>query len=358
MNQDQDSLNQFITPTGRAGCDQVDAMIESIHSELKQMFGQVAELSAFEHGVGRTVITGGGPNDKIQLDAQKRECQAQIAFHAGRALEVALHVVYARGADRIMGREYPGAVEEQMKKDRKTHSLKSLYDRIVAEFSDRDMKEAFEGVYQTALHASVTDIYLDGKHIGSFFISEDNPFKEVQRSAIRDGSEKTFDHSDGLRSLFGTPSDGESTFSRMSHACFESFLAKADAFYYEGDIDDRRRNMRWAGYSARDHEYGRPYVIIGSRFFARLTAGIVKLSGQSWTWSNSFKERFHERRLYIIDKIIKNHLMQNYENTAMELPKRISVQESIKRADEGKLFRNNNPKDYTRFHKKLELSSN
>jgi len=55
-------------------------------------------------------------------------------YHAGRALEVALHVVYARGANRIMGREYPGVSKTEMDKDRgRGHGLRLVYDGITNE---------------------------------------------------------------------------------------------------------------------------------------------------------------------------------------------------------------------------------
>ena len=346
-------MKQFITPTGKAGCDQVDGMIESVHSELKQMYGQAAELQALKHGVGRTVKTANGPNSKIQLDAQKRECEAQIVSHGGRALEIALHVVYARGADRIMGREYPGVSKSQLREDKESHNLKNLYDRIITEFSDRNMKEAFEDVYQTALHSGVTDLYLDHDLIWSFLFPDSVPFKEIQRNAMMGGSEMTLDHSDGFRSLFGSSSGGYSTFTQMPDDSFESFLAKADAVYYEGDNTVRRRNMRWANYSARDHEYGRLYVIIGTEFFGRLVNGIVKLSDEQWIWNDGFKKRWHQRRLYIINNIMNSHAMQNYKSP-VDLPEMISVEESMRRADE---WKPKYPENYTHLHRKFELSS-
>lgn len=346
-------MKQFITPTGKAGCDQVDAMVESVHSELEQMFDQVAELQAFEHGVGRTVMTTGGPDNKIRLDAQKRECQAQIVSHGGRALEIALHVAYARGADRIMGREYPGVSKSQLRKDRESHSLKRLYDRIITEFADRNMKEAFEDAYQTALHSGVSDLYLDHNLIWSFLLPDSIPFREIQRNAMTDGSEMTLDHSDGFGGLFKSSSGGYSTFTRMPDDSFESFLAKADAVYYESDIDGRRRNMHWAGYSAKDHEYGRPYVIIGTGFFGRLVNRIVKLSDEQWTWDNGFRERWHTRRQHIIGNIMKGHAMQNYKNP-VELPEMISVEESMRMIDR---WKPEYPENYTRLHRKFELSS-
>ena len=317
------------------------------------MFSQVAELSALEHGGGRTVMTADAPSGKIRLNAQQRECQAQIVFHGGRALEIALHVVYARGADRIMGREYPGVSEKQMRKDRKNHCLKRLYDLIVTEFSDRNMKEAFEDVYQTALHSGVTDLYLEHDLIWSFLLPDSVPFREIRRSAMMDGSEMTLDHSDEFRGLFGPSSDGDSAFSQMSDDSFEAFLAKADALYYESDSTGRRRNMRWSNYSARDHEYGRPYVIIGTEFFGRLVNGIVKLSDEQWTWDDGFRKRWHQRRLYIINNIMNSHANQNYKNP-VDLTEMISVEESIRRTDE---WKPKYPENYTHLHRKLELSS-
>ena len=346
-------MKLFATPTGKAGCDQVDGMIEGVHSELRQMFDQLAEIYAFEHGVGRTVMTTDGPHSKIQLDAQKRECEAQIVFHGGRALELALHVVYARGADRILGREYPGMSEKQLKQDRKSHNLKSLYERIITEFSDRNMKDAFENAYETALHSGVVDVYMDSKFICSFLLPDGIPFKEIQRNAIMDGLEMTLDHSDGFDGLLGSTSGGYSNFTQMPEDSFESFLAKADAVYYEGDNDGRRRNMRWAGYSARDHEYGRPYVVIGTGFFGRLVNRVIEVSEQQWTWDDGFKKRWHTRRLYRIEKTMNIHALQNYKEP-VDLPEKISVDELMQKFGE---FKPKYSKDYSFLHRKCELSS-
>ena len=37
------NMKTFRTPAGKAGCDQVDAMMESVHSEIEQMFTQFAK---------------------------------------------------------------------------------------------------------------------------------------------------------------------------------------------------------------------------------------------------------------------------------------------------------------------------
>lgn len=99
-------MKTYQTPPGRAGADQINAMEESVNTQLEQMFHQAAKRNTLDYGVGRTTMISGGADDTLRLDAQKRECDGSIVFHAGRALELALHVVYARGADRIMDSMY------------------------------------------------------------------------------------------------------------------------------------------------------------------------------------------------------------------------------------------------------------
>ncbi len=340
----------FGTPKGRAGCDQVDAIVESAQSELEQMFHQAAKKRAIDHGVGRTVDTTDGSDSKIQLDAQKRECEAQIAFHGGRAVELALHVVYARAADRIIGREYPGVCRRLIAKDTRSHSLKYLYDRMLEEFSDRDMKSALEHAYQESFHKGIVDLFLDEKPLWSFFPREDDvPFREVSKGGMFRGAEMTHDHS---RFVF-LEDPGESDFMRMPCDSFPTFLKKADAVYYESDVKGKRRNMRWTNYTARDHEYGRPYVVIGSEFFARLVGNIIKLSDEQWLWHPDFRVRWHERRHYIIDDTLKIHLMQNY-NDKTEVPEIRSAQEAAD--DAATRYDNNYPEDYRSRHREWKLS--
>ena len=346
-------MEMFETPVGKAGSDQVDAMVESVHSEMEQMFDQAAKSKTLKYGVGRTTMESDGTENKMQLDAQKRECSAQVTFHAGRALELALHVVYARGADRILGREYPGISTNQLKKDRKSHDLKHLYDRILHELKGRDMKDAFESVYQESLHTGVVDFYLDKKLIYSFFFPDNTPFQEVISARMMDGAEKTLDHSgpkDLMRAILGG-SRGESEFTRMPYDTFESFLMKADAIYYKADSDGKRKNMRWPLYSARDHEYGRPYVVVGTEFFARLVKGIIELSDNQSTWHEDFARRWHERRQHNIKKIMDAHARQNYKET-MEFPEMIPIEQAMQR------FRSPLPQKsvtYDSLHKRYHL---
>lgn len=322
-------MKTFVTPTGKAGCDQIDAMEESVQTEIEQMFSQSAKRAALEHAVGRTGLRPYQADGKIQLDAQKRECEAQVAFHAGRALELAMHLVYARGADRILGREYPGVDSAMVVKDRRSHSLLQLYGRIITELTDRDMASAFEDVYLESLHCGVFDIYLDDNLKYSFKVAANTPFREISKGGIMDGAELTLDHSQGFGELLGVKIDrGLSKFEQMPHDTFEAFLKKTDAVYYEADSNGTRKNIRWAHYSSRDHEYGRPYVIVGCDFFARLVCGVVGLSHEPWTWDEGFARRWHARSQYIIGKLMRAHLKQNYEEDVV-LPEMKSIESSM-----------------------------
>ena len=314
------------TPHGCAGADQVNALEESIQSQIEEMFTQVAKRRSVEYGVGRTAMTGSGA-DIQRLEAQKRECDGSTVFHAGRAMELALHLLYARGTDRILGRDYPSAADpKQIRKDRQGHGLAKLYRRIVGEFDGRNMKDALEHVYQKALHRGLVDIRVDGERVGTFCRPEDLPFRETATSRISDGTEMTLDHGgiDGLIS----PQRG-SELSEMREDTFENFLTKADQSYYERDMAKRRDDMRWAHYGARDHEPGRPYVVIGSEFFARLVKGIVHLSHQRWTWNQEFAQRWYQHRQYNAMETMKA-LAQQHLSERVELPEPMPIDEAMR----------------------------
>ena len=235
-----------------------------------------------------------------------------------------MHIVFACGADRILGREYPGADKEKLRKDRKTHSLASLYERIKTDFADRDMCSAFEEVYLEALHRGITDVYLDGDLCNSCLLDDDRPFIQLNKCSIIDGAEMTLDHVDGDPLFSDT---GEiSEFEKLPYSNFNGFLKKADAVYYKAYSQGPRKDLRWAHYSARDHECGRPYVVAGIKFFARLVKGVIELSRQQWIWHPEFRQRWHERSQYIIKKLVHDHLMQRFQNVP-ELPEMKSVGE-------------------------------
>lgn len=349
-------MKTYQTPPGRAGADQINAMEESVNSHLEQMFHQAAKRNTLDYGVGRTTMISGGADDTLRLDAQKRECDSSIVFHAGRALELALHVVYARGSDRILGRDFPGASKSRIQKDRRSHNLAALHCLIVKDLKGRPMTDVLEDVYQRALHTGVVDLFVDEELlVGSFHLGDDTPFREAKMARIVDGSEMTLDHSkDPLGWRLGGGRDPISDFMRMSHETFEDFLQKADSVYYE--VEKKRKNMRWAHYSARDHEYGRSYVVIGTKFFARLVRGIISLSHQKWMWDEGFARRYLERRQYNIRKLMEAHAMQNFREE-IDFPEMIATDESLKRFTAIGAPPKRTSKYYDIFHRKWEIST-
>ena len=249
-----------------------------------------------------------------------------------------MSIVYARGVDRILGREYPDVSDEQMKKDRASHGLHSLYERIRQDLSDRNIDDAFEDIYHRALHEGIVDVVLDEKVISSVLERQDSPFWEINTSKLMDGAELTLDHSK-FEDLFNFL-DGTSKFMQIPTDTFEQFLTKADALYYETDLGTkRRRNMRWSHYAARDNEYSRPRVTIGIRFFGRLIKAIVELSNQQWMWDEGFLRRWHARRQYNIKNLMKIHAMQNF-NVGISFPEMISVQDAMKQAPKSEASEN------------------
>ena len=342
-------MEWFRTPKGEAGCDQLDAMEESIQAAIEQMFWQVSKRDSLCFGVGRTAAkSSDSPDRDLRLDAQKRECDGLIVFHAGKAVETALQVIYARSNNRIRGREYPGVSASQMKRDRQTHSLVDLYDAILKSVKTtpdlrKQMEDEFESVYQTARHRGVNDLIVDGEILRRFAHVEDEPFREAKFGGIRQGAEITLDHSSFRQLLM--PPQTESDFSRMPCGSFREFLLKADVAYYG------RRNMRWAHYSARDHERGRPYVVVGTRFFARLVQGLVELAGEQWMWDEQFAKRWHERRRLIVRHVVNAHIRQSFIGNP-DLPELISVDEMMELYRSMKSSRTD---DYESLHVKWEF---
>ena len=249
-------METFATPQGAAGSDQLWAMEESIQGQLEQMFWQEAKTNSLRLGVGRTIITGDGVEMKIRLDAQKRECDGDIVFHAGRALELAL-------------------------------------------------------------------------------------------SRLMDGAEVTIHHPASPSDLIlrvATPTK----FENMPETTFEEFLEKADAASYG-------RDMRWAHYNARDHEYGRPYVTIGTLFFAHLVKGIIDLCHAHWTWDEGFTRRWHTYRQRNIRNSMQLHAMQNFSEK-VELPEMVPVDDAMKLWREPpKSLSSAKGRGYEHLHRRIEV---
>ena len=142
--------------------------------------------------------------------------------------------------------------------------------------------------------------------------------------------ELTQDHTEARELLF--PRQETIEFSKMPVDTFARFLEKADAAYYEGDVPDKdgntgRKNLRWADYTARDHEYSRPYAVVGVTFFARLINEQVKLANQHWLWHPDFSLRWWHRRKYNVAKLHENHAMQNFRED-VEFPEMVSAEEA------------------------------
>ena len=349
-------MKTYQTPPGHAGSDQVNAMEESVNAHLEQIFHQVAKRNALDYGVGRTTMDFGEADSTLRLDAQKRECEGSIAFHAGRALELALHIVYARGADRILGREYPGVPKAQINEDRKSHSLAEIHLRIVEDLTGRNMADALEDVYQHALHEGVADLFVDEKFVRSVRLIDDTPFRVKKIRKMVGGAEMTVDHSLTPFGMPPGPRDEMSDFREMPEETFEDFLKKADSVYYSGDISKKRKNIRWEHYSARDHEYGRSYVVIGTKFFARLVRGIISLTHQRWMWDEGFARRQCERHLYLVKKRMKGLADQNFREE-INLPEMISIDEWLKRYTAmGGPPKKSSKHDYDFLHAKWRIS--
>ena len=99
--------------------------------------------------------------------------------------------------------------------------------------------------------------------------------------------------------------------------------------FYERDMAKRRDDMRWSHYSARDHETGRPYAVIGSEFFARLVKGIVHLSHQRWTWNQEFAQCRYQHLQYNAMETMKA-LAQQHLSEPVELPEPMPIDEAMR----------------------------
>ena len=313
-------MQTFQTPRGEAGIDQIIALQESIQSQVEQMFAQQAKKDSIEFGLAAKPRSDVA-DETVRINARIRECEALITFHAGRALELALHVLYARGANRILGREFEGMTpdeQKQLNKDRNTHDLHSVYRLILKDVKHGNIKVALEYRYQQTLHKGGVDINVDDDVISSLLIGDDVPFHEKVMTGITDGTEKTFDQSDVNRSSL--PKIVDSDFTKMPLRSFEDFLKKADSVYYG------LKNARWAHYTARDHQYGRQYVVVGTKFFARLVQQVVNLSGQAWLWNNKHLDRFIVRHTYNVKKRVAALIGQNFVEE-VELSELRSIEE-------------------------------
>lgn len=290
-------MQTFHTPPGKAGSDQLGGMEASVRGDIRAMYqaGVERSLLDFDARLNRDA--------SIRMEVRRRACDARITSSAGRAVEGALKLVHAYGTDRIMAREFPSVDAKQMREDKKSHKLSRLRQTILDDMEGRDMESALEDAYQQALNLGLRDVWADGEHLQTVYISlADVPLRELATGGMRDGEEYTTDHSPSALSLvFGRfdRQGKESAFSKLPIDTFDQFLVKADHVYYEEDTGSgKRRPMHWEAYGTRDHERSRPYVVAGVEFFARLVEKLVFLSKQHWVSDKGRLVRQFERGNY------------------------------------------------------------
>ena len=190
----------------------------------------------------------------------------------------------------------------------------------------------------------VQDLIVDGELVDRFFLVEDAPFREARMGGLRHGAAITMDNS-SFRQLLMPPED-ETDFSRLPYRNFREFLAKADVAYYG------EHNMRWAHYSARDHERGRPYVVVGTRFFARLVQGLVGMANEQWMWDEQFAARWHERRRVIVRDVVRTNVQQSFTGKP-DLPDLKSVEQMM---GWFRSVRSSRREDYDSIHAKWKFN--
>ena len=81
--------------------------------------------------------------------------------------------------------------------------------RTLCEFTDRNMCDALEDVYQEALHKGVIDLELDGELQVSLLGNDDWPFLVDNRRSVIDGAEMTLDHVDRGHPLWSVGRAGD-----------------------------------------------------------------------------------------------------------------------------------------------------
>ena len=224
---------------------------------------------------------------------------------------------------------------------------------IEKDSQNENVMHALEDAYQRALHAGIIDFVYNDEPCFYFLTVENRPFREVKVEKWVDGAEFTIDHDEQTVSgiwvgnefvEFNSPKS-KSDFSGMSETTFKKFLSKADKVYNDEfptdeqmdehpdtppDATQSRRSMRWAHYSARDHQYFRTYTTIGTLFFARLIGQIICLSHQKWIWHKNFARRFYERQQYLERKRIEMYADQNFDEE-LKLPKVVPIDAVMKR---------------------------
>lgn len=275
------------------GADLMGSLIAEIHLHLEQMI-------QFAHRRDHVPLTA--PDD--DKSTYRVRADFRTMWHAGRALELALHGALAVSHNKLLGREFRGAEPRDVKAERGGgHALVRIYEKLVR--SDKvhpDVERcALPHIYLHALHTGMRDVGDEGVE---YRTEQDWPFLLGVEQRIASGRESTRDHTAGwffnmyeiTHGFDKMPKHFQErmgveipSFWKMPHASFSEFLAKADKAYYG------QGTMRFADYWWRDHQDFRPYVRVGSKFFNRLVLGLVKLIREPWMWEESYFERQLDR---------------------------------------------------------------
>ncbi|MCY4304937.1 MAG: hypothetical protein OXC62_09215 [Aestuariivita sp.] len=309
------------TPEGAAGEDTRFAIEESVNSHLERMFMQAAKNNALEYNVGHVSDLRTSLSEKRRFQALRIECDAAVNFHAGRALDLALQLIFAVTSDQIFGRK--STENPTARPDRNSHNLHHLYTRILEESSDPDgigedvLAQTLEHAYQTTLHKGVVDIInKNDEIIGAFASPENQPFRTFSRTGWSIGTELTMNDNDE-RPWFEQMlhPDPPTAFNDITLETFKDFLKKADKSYF-GEIhlqeNNDGQNMRLYDYRARDTLAFNPLARAGTEFFGRLCKELIMMADQSAIWHKRLADREWQRTQHNSMRMIASLVNQTF----------------------------------------------
>ena len=273
---------------------------------------------------------------------QRVQCDFRVVWHAGRALELVLHRIYAVAKNRILGRQYPGAPDKQVHQERSDgHRIKKVYEILIHSCADThtDLEDVFEHCYQQALHEGMEDIEVNGEWYWDYVTNRDSPFLLDSVQQLSAGREVTANHSvshfynisDIARDFRGMPNYFRKrmgtdipTFWNQPCETFVDFLGKADKAYYG------HSPMRNADYWWRDHEDFRPYIRVGSRFVGRLVENLVEVAKSTWIMEESYFRR-QVARISRYNREYGKTMIEQWSDGSVELPEERIHEEDLRR---------------------------
>ena len=306
---------------GDLGADQAEALLREVllHLDLMHDFDHKRE-----HPPRRL-------KDMTDKALHRVQCDFRVVWHAGRALELVLHRIYAAANNKILGRKYPGASDKQVRAERSDrHRVQNVYDTLIHSCVNThpDLEKALEHCFQKALHEGMEDIERGGQWYWRYISGRDSPFLLGSVQQLSAGREVTADHSvsyfynmsdvttgfetmpDDFRERMGSDI---ATFWRNPCATFVDFLCQADHAYY-GHLP-----MRYADYWWRDHEDFRPYIRVGSRFFGRLVENLVELAKSTWIMEELYFQR-QMKRISDYNRDYGKQMIEDWSDGSVVLP--------------------------------------